>query len=244
MSILARRFNPHETETTPPQLQVLPAPGSAGVPPAPAGMKKVNLSGVAKKKESGKTEYPVLPHNEEAAAMALQIVRDTDQFEALKGTLDQNKKFLIAMAAPFHFEFAYQKTIDKSLGIIVEAAPDENQQVRRLRVDFKESYPTLESERAIIPIIGQDAVNQWFHQSFEFKIDGDKLPADTVGEIVSELQALFQKYNASDALTVKEGIVPNAGFHLKRHVLFTPIVNLRLHDVCPIRAAVATKNVK
>lgn len=207
-------------------------------------MKKINFSGVAKKKESGKTDYPVLPSTPEVSEIALRILQDTEQYESLKGALDQNKKLLIGMAAPFHFEFAYQKVLDKSLGILVEAAPDAHRQVRRVRIDFKESYPSLESESAIVPIIGQDAVNANFHQSFEFKIDGDKLPADKAEEIVSELQALFARHHASDALTVKEGIVPNADFHLKRHLIFNPITNLRLHDVCPIRAAVATKNVK
>ncbi|OHD24598.1 MAG: hypothetical protein A2Y38_01360 [Spirochaetes bacterium GWB1_59_5] len=110
-------------------------------------------------------------------------------------------------------------------------------------MDFKDSYPTLESDSALIPILGQ-RVGDCFEQSFTFKVEGDKLPKDQAADIVSELQELFARHNATDALTVKEGIKPVAGFHLRRHTMFSAEVNLQLNGVCPIRAAVATKNVK
>lgn len=253
MSILARRFNPIAAAEEPaPDLKVLPQPAPSAPASAKPGIKKLDLSGIAKKKESGKTEYPVFTDTH-ASALALRILDDTEQLEALKGALETNKKSLIEMATPFHFQHAHGKVIDKSIGILVDAYVDpaayaaarlRGEPIRKLRIDFKDSYGLLESERMLVPIIGEQATNDNFHQKFEFKIDGDKLPADSAAEIVGELQALFSKYNAREALTVKEGIVPNSDFHLKRHILFDPDTNIRLQEACPIRAAVATKNVK
>lgn len=207
-------------------------------------MKKISLAGIAKKKDSGKTEYPVLPDpNGKAAEAAAQILKEQEEFEALEGSLKNNKKFLIELATPYHFQFAHMKALDKSVGILVETRPDDKGLVRKVRLDFKDSYAKLDDERPLLPILG-DRTGELFHQSFEFKIDGDKLPADKAEEIVGELMSLFAKHNASDALTVKEGIAPVASFHLQRHLILTPEENIALQQVCPIRAAVALKNVK
>jgi len=163
-----------------------------------------------------------------------------EEYEALEGSLKTHKKFLIELTAPFHFINAAGKT-DPAKAVLVEAGlrrADGTMDMlgTKVRVDFKHKYPVLN-------VIG-DQVGVWFRQKFTLTIDGDKLPADKAEDLLAKLQQLFADFNASDALTVKSGFAPIEEFHTKRHCAFTPEQNLALQAVCPIQAAVATKNVK
>ena len=59
----------------------------------------------------------------------------------------------------------------------------------------------------MLPILGEQT-GRFFRQAFTLEIAGDKLPAEQVQPLLDELQALFAKYQASEALKVKEGIKP------------------------------------
>ena len=275
---MLKRFNPIQRATPPPYegRVALAEPPAAAAPIAPvvvpavappipvtaipvtptvappaqgAGIKKLNLAGFTKKKETGSTsDYPIFPdpsgHGAEAAAAIRQM---QEEYEALEGSLKTNKKFLIELTAPFLFANASGK-IEPAKAVIVEAGKrreDGSMEMlgTKVRVDFKHKYPVLEDESALVPVIG-DQVGTWFRQKFSFTIDGDKLPASQVEDLLFRLQRLFADFNASDALTVKSGFAPIEEFHVKRHTAFTPEQNLALQAVCPIQAAVATKNVK
>jgi len=236
--------------TSPVPATAIPVTVTVAPPPATgAGIKKLNLAGFAKKKETGSTsDYPIFPdpsgHGAEAAAAIRQM---QEEYEALEGSLKTNKKFLIELTAPFLFANASGK-IEPAKAIIVEAGKrreDGSMEMlgTKVRVDFKHKYPVLEDDSALLPLMG-DKLGIWFRQKFSFAIDGDKLPADKVEELLSRLQRLFADFNATDALTVKSGFAPIEEFHVKRHTAFTPEQNLALQAVCPIQAAVATKNVK
>lgn len=227
-----------------------PAAGLPAIAPgATAGIKKLNLAGFAKKKETGSTsDYPIFPdpsgHGAEAAAAIRQM---QEEYEALEGSLKTNKKFLIELTAPFLFANASGK-IEPAKAVIVEAGTrraDGSMEMlgTKVRVDFKHKYPVLDDDSALLPLMG-DQLGVWFRQKFSFAIDGDKLPADKVEELLFRLQRLFADFNATDALTVKSGFAPIEEFHVKRHTAFTPEQNLALQAVCPIQAAVATKNLK
>jgi hypothetical protein len=58
---------------------------------------------------------------------------------------------------------------------------------------------------------------------------------------LDQLQELFARLRASDALKVKEVIRPVADFHKLRHTLLTPEQNLAIEQVCPIIAMVKAK---
>jgi len=240
--IATRRYNPTTppTETpapAPPELRVLPAPTAAAAEvSAPAsGLKKLNLAGIAKKKETGKDEYPVFV-DAKASEIAAQIKEEAEEFEALKGSLESNKKFLIELVLPFHFGNCAGK-IEPPKAVIIDSPRG------RVRVDMKNSYPSLPDENALLPILGGQT-SVLFRQSFELTIDGDKIPEAAAGTLVCALQELFARHGASDALTARECIKPVPDFHVKRHLLFDAARNLQIQAVCPIRAAVAVKNVK
>ena len=226
-----------------------PVATPAAPPASSPVVKKINLAGFTKKKESSNgSEYPVFPDPlGKAAEAANEILRMTQEFESLEGALKSNKKFLVEITAPFHFQNSSGKA-DPAKAVLVEAGrrqPDGSMKMTgtRVRIDFKNSYPVLEDESALVPLLG-DNVGACFRQKFSLTIDGEKLPADKAQDLLAYLQRLFAEFNASDALTVNSGLAPVEDFHIKRHSLLTPEQNLELQKLCPIRAAVATKNVK
>jgi hypothetical protein len=81
----------------------------------------------------------------------------------------------------------------------------------------------------------------FFRQAFTLEIDGDKLPAEKAQELLDQLQQLFSRYHAAEALKVKEGIKPVPDFHTVRHTALSPEQNLALNQVCPIIAMIKTK---
>ena len=107
-------------------------------------------------------------------------------------------------------------------------------------ITYQNRYGKLESEEPLLPVLGQQT-GRFFRQAFTLEIDGDKLPADQTQALLEELQDLFGKYQASDALKVREGIKPVPDFHTLRHTSLTPEENLALNQICPIIAMVKVK---
>jgi hypothetical protein len=107
-------------------------------------------------------------------------------------------------------------------------------------VTFQNRYSMLPDETGLLPVLGT-RTDEFFRQSFELKIKGDKLPEDRVQELMDKLQSLFAEFGATDALEVKEGVKPVEQFHAARHLELTPEQNLALEQVCPIVAMVKTK---
>ena len=202
-----------------------------------AGLKKVSFGGISKKKADTKTVYPTLPDPDgENARIAQRIVERTEQFEALKGALETDKSELRLRATLPYFQINHGKhEVPSSLSVASPAG--------EVLVTFQNRYSGLESDSAILPILGEQT-SKFFRQRFELKIDGDKLPQLHAQELLDELQALFTKYNAMDALEVKDSIKPDSEFHSARHLILTPKDNFRLNQVCPIVAMIKTKGRK
>jgi hypothetical protein len=211
-----------------------PTPNSQPPAAGKIGLKKVSFGAIAKKKEETKTAYPKFPDADgKAGEIAARIKERTEQFEALKGALETDKAELKFIVAPHYFKVNHGRhEVPSSIAV--------NSDKGEVLVTFQNRYSLLEDESALLPILG-DNTEKFFRQSFELKIKGDSLPADSTQELMNELQALFAKYNCTDALEVKEGVKPTDDFHAARHVVLTPEVNMALDQVCPIVAMVKTK---
>lgn len=204
--------------------------------PSP-GLKKVSFGAITKKKEDSKTAYPILPDpNGEAAKIAARIIERTEQFDALKGALETDKAELKLMAALPYFELNHGKH-DVPSSLSVQSSSGE------LLVTFQNRYSGVESEAVLVPILGEHT-SRYFRQNFKIEIDGDKLPDAHTQELLNELQTLFEKHHALDALKVSDSIKPVTEFHAARHVILTPERNFQLNQICPIVAMVKTKGRK
>ena len=143
---------------------------AASAAPA-AGLKRINLAGIATKSPASKTAkaYPVLPDPDgQAAALVEGILDKSEQLEALEGALEIEKGELIALAKPFYFaHHAGQMAVASS----IEARAGE----KVVRVGFSNSYRGSADDAPILRAVG-DKGSQFFKQSFELKIKGDMIP--------------------------------------------------------------------
>jgi hypothetical protein len=208
-------------------------------PAKAAGLKKVNLGGIATKSSSKtKTEYPVLPDpNGDVAKLVADIRRETAEMEALEGSLDIKKAELRGQAQEYYFEHYSGK---HDIASSIEARADNE----AVLVSFTSRYKTITDEASLIDTIGEDRTARFFRQSFELKVDGDKIPESEAETLIEELSALFARFNAGDALTAKSVIKPTAEFHTARHTALSVDENRAVDLICPIIASVKTKGRK
>ena len=206
-------------------------------PPKPGGLRKVSFgAGIAKKTDT-KTACPVMPPVRDSAIIVDRILERTEQLEALTGALETDKAELKSMALPHYFAVNHGRHEVPSSIACLGAKGGE------VLVTFQNRYSMLPDESAILPVLGADA-DKFFRQSFELKIKGDKLPAENTQELMDELQALFARFNATDAIEVREGVKPVTEFHAARHLQLTVEQNMALDAACPIIAMVKTKGRK
>jgi len=202
-------------------------------PSAPV-LRKVSFGAIAKKQEDARSNYPVLPDpNGQLTVIAARIIERAVQIEAIGGALDIDKADLKTLATPFYFAQASGKLeVASSVNVLSPAG--------EVLITFPNRYGRLESEAVLLPILGEQTA-KFFRQAFTLEIDGDKLPADNAQDLLDELQQLFGRYHAAEALKVKEGIKPVPDFHTVRHAALTPEQNLALNELCPIIAMIKTK---
>lgn len=213
-------------------------PAAAPIAAAPAaGLRKVSLAGFAVQSPAGKSakSYPLLPDPDgQVAELVTAILDHSAQAEAIEGALELEKAELIAIAKPFYFtHFSGQHIIASS----VEARTADGKAVR---VGFSNSYRGTTNEAALLSVVGEHAA-RFLQQSFEIKIKGDAIPDAAVEPLLAELQELFARHGATNALVAKAVFKPNKEFHTARHMLFTPQQNAEIDKVLPIGASVKTK---
>jgi hypothetical protein len=203
---------------------------------APPGALVIKLSfgAITKKKEGARTVYPVLPDpNGQLALMAARIIERSAQLEAIEGALEIDKSEIKTLATPFYFGQASGK-LEIAGGVLVPSPAGE------VLISFPNRYGRLESEAPLLPILGE-RTGTYFRQAFSLEIDGDKLPAGKAQELLTELEQLFARYHAAEALKVKEGIKPVPDFHTIRHTVLSPEQNLAINQLCPIVAMIRSK---
>ncbi|HXJ58773.1 MAG TPA: hypothetical protein VNU68_19110 [Verrucomicrobiae bacterium] len=202
--------------------------------PEPAsGIKKVSFGAIGAKKEAKKTtEYPAYPDaNGAAAEIAARILERTEQWEALDSAIKTDKAELKQMVSPFYFTTNSGKVeVPSSVSVASEKG--------EVLVTYQNRYTKIDSEALLNSV---PFAKEYFRQAFTLEIDGDKIPAEAVEELIAELQELFGKHNAMGALAVKDAIKPVAEFHTLRHSKLTPEQNLALDQIVPIVAMVKTK---
>jgi hypothetical protein len=211
----------------------------------------------AKAPEKTKTVYPTFPDpHGQAAEIAARILERTPQFEALKGALEVDKAELKQLVSPHYFSVNHgRQEIPSSVAVYTKAVPatetSDGKPVAEVLVTFQNKYPAMLMDASKNPISDAELaavfgthLDECVSQAFSITIKSENLPATTTQDLINELQTLFAKYNATDALELKDGVKPLSDFHEKRHKLFTPAQNLAIEQICPIGAMVKTKGRK
>lgn len=236
MNLTLQANNSMKTATAP-KTKAAPA---ASTPTPAVGIRKINFGGIAVKAEKTATEYPILPDpTGDVAKLTSDIIAESREYEALEGSLKIKKAELRALSQEFYFQHLHGK---HEIPSSVEAKglnPED-----KVLVTFSSRYSTLADETPILDAIGAERTAQFFRQSFELKIDGDKIPADRAEELIGEIQALFAGHNCPEALSLKAVIKPTPDFHTARHTTLSVEENMAVELACPIVAIVKTKGRK
>lgn len=203
----------------------------------------IDLSGFgAPKAKTGKTAYPVHPDPKgEVKEIVPILLQETQEFDALKGSLDIHKAELAALALPVYFE-TNRNRIEIPSSIACHGPAGASEEVL---VTFTSKFKETTDQAAIESVLG-DRTPELVRPSFVIKIDGDLLPPDpaTRQRLVNDLQTLFNSAGATAALSAKSVLKPVPEFHAKRHTLFTPEENQQIHMALPMVIQVKTKGRK
>lgn len=197
----------------------------------------INLSAIARKPvASKKTEYPVID-NPGAPALASTILKLTDEFEALDGSLTLHKAELVKTCKPeFFTRFAGRTDIPSSMAAV-------SPEGREVIVSLQNRYKTPPDTTFLGALMG-DMAPRFLRESFTLALDSAKVPAACQQQVVDEIAAVLAKHGCSDALTAKSNICPSEDFHIARHHAFSAEINLLIEDLMPMVAAVKTKGRK
>jgi hypothetical protein len=221
------------TAGPPPEIHVLPDPPNSGSAPAPA-IKKLSFGKIATAKADIATTYPVFP---DANGQAARIVERVEQMDVLEGAIETDKKELRVMTNPHYFQVNHGRhDVPSSLAV--------NSSKGEVLVTYSSRCKMLPDEAPITAVIGADRTAKYFRQVYEFKLSGDKLPADKAQAFIDELLELLNSYGCADALEVKATIKPTDDFHAARHLELTTEENLAVDEACPIIVMVKTKGRK
>lgn len=233
------RYKAIQSDTAPAAVVESPKPEA---PAKPGGIRKINFGAIPKKKET-KSQYPILPDpTGEMYALAKRIKTQSQELEALEGSLETAKAQLKQLTLPSYFQIHTGKTeVPSSISIPTTEG--------EVLVTFTSRYKKLEDESPLVPLLGEEFVSQNFRQAFSISINGEKLATADPGnpernpaqEFLDELQALIARHNAADAVAYKQEIKPTKEFHEKRHCLLTPEQNVQADAICSMVVQVKTK---
>ena len=89
----------------------------------------------------------------------------------------------------------------------------------------------------IVSAIGREKTDKYFHWRTRYAVDYDKVPEDKQEAFASGIEELRERLGVpAEAVTAKQYIEPNPGFHESRTVLLTAEENARLDAVFPVVA--------
>ena len=181
------------------------------------------------------TNYPVAATTPIAAKIVHEFLAAKAKFDAVEGCLKTLKGQLNEMVIqPF---FAANAGKAEPVNGVVVRGTEEGESVL---VNFIKKYSATSEDSVIEALgkIGKGIVKQFFYEKLSVSINGDKIPAQHQQAILDEIEAIFTKYNCTDAVAAKIVVVPNENFHAARHTVLTEEQNLKLQAVAPCQTQV------
>lgn len=194
----------------------------------------INLAGFTTTTEKKKkTEKPIIPCPVEAVT---NFVEAKASFESAEGILKATKGQLLEHASQ---EFWKLNNVRVSQGQEPASTAEMLGDNVVARITCARIYPVVTDTAPLVAIVGEQVAQKGFRQTFDFKVEGAKIPATHAQYFVDGLRELVAKCGAGEAVTIKAGIQPTEQFHTERHKLLTPDQNMALQAVCPARLYVA-----
>jgi hypothetical protein len=194
----------------------------------------INLTGFTTTTEKKKkTEKPIIPCPAEAVT---SFVEAKASFESAEGVLKATKGILLEHASQEFWKLNNQRV---SQGHEPASTAEMLGDNVIARITCARIYPVVTDTAPLVSIVGEQVAQKGFRQTFDFKVEGAKIPATHAQTFVDGLRELVAKCGAGEAVTIKAGLLPTEQFHTERHKLLTPEQNMALQAVCPARLYVA-----
>jgi hypothetical protein len=202
-----------------------------------ATLGRVNLSGIAKKAEKTKTEYPAI-EDARAQELAGLILKLTDESEAIEANLAINKADLRSLVVPEFFRrFAGRVEVPSSMAV-------RSADGREVLVSMTSRYKQPTNLDQLVALLGEDHAERFLKPSFKLEIDSSKISQEQQQEVINAIAGVLGAFGCADALSAKEATAPTDDFHTARHTIFDVEKNMAIENIMPMTVAVKTKGRK
>ena len=254
MPAVALRTLPDLDPAPAPALHLLPdpapAPAAPSAPPPPAKRSAgLNLGGMKPAaKAKAETTRTSIPRTPEIDALADRFAELKPEFDRLEAQLDETKAQLVATCFPAWLE-ACSRQPDTSSMNLHGTKPE-----TKLLLSVTSRYPSQvefsAGQEALLaaitrPTDTEDDTLARFEAAFEpgltIALKFPMVPEEDRQAIIDDLLPIFEKHGmltaAPDmkeaAAVCKQIVQPKAGFHTRRHALFSIAENLAIQQILP-----------
>ena len=199
-------------------------------------MTKLTLGKLAKTDtKSNGTNYPVVASTSISQKIVHEFLVAKAKLDAVEGAVRTLKAQINDMVIKPFFANNNGKA-EPVNGVVVEGSEDGE----KVLVNFIKKYSATDEERVVEALgkTGKTIVKDYFYEKLSIKIDGDKIPAAKLQEVIDATVALYTKLGVLDAVDAKVVVVPNENFHAARHTILTEEQNITLQSVAPCQTQV------
>ncbi len=197
----------------------------------------INFANFLKKPAKAKTVYPVI-ETERAKELAAVILTLSDEFDVIEANLLINKADLRSLVVPEFFK-RHAGLSDVPSSMAINAADG-----REVLVSMTSRYKQPTDRDALNALLGEVNAERYMKPSFKLEIDSEKIPQAKQQAVFEALVATLTSFGCAEALSAKPSIAPVEDFHVARHTMFTPEVNMQIENIMPCTVAVKTKGRK
>lgn len=195
-------------------------------------MKKLNIGGATNAPPKKKTTHPEVDVTgtrleeliKQFIVVAPEAIRLENQRKALSGDIGAESRPL------FFHRFA---------GVV----PDSSTMIAKVngtevKLIVQEKYSqNVTDDTHLIAAIGKDKVEKYFHWRTKYAVDYDQIPEALQEKFAEAIEkARVELGVPAEAVSAKQFLEPNAGFHAARTTLLTEDENERLDTVMPVVA--------
>jgi hypothetical protein len=195
-------------------------------------MKKLNIGGATTEAPSkSKSKHPSVKVGGRLEELLRQFVVVNPQFKTLKAQQETLSRDIGGETRPLFFEY-FAGVVPESSTMLANVGG------RDVKLIVKDRYSQmLTDDKRLRAAIGDEVVDKWFHWRTKYGIDYDKIAEDKQEAFAAGVEELRVKLGiAADAITAKQFVEPNAGFHESRTITLTPEQNKALDALLPVTA--------
>lgn len=199
-------------------------------------MKKLNIGGAAIATPPKQSKHPSVEVPERLEALLRQFVVVNPQYKTFKAQHETLSRSIGAESRVLFFE--HYRGIVAGSSTLLAHVKDAEGNAREIKLVVKDQYSqSLTDDAQLRTAIGDELVDQHFHWRTKYSVDYDLIPEAQQEAFAVGVEELRVRLGVpAEAVTAKQFIEPNAGFHESRTVLLTPEQNNALDALLPVRA--------